>query len=314
MNRRRLLVVALAVMVPAVVLAGRHLTLGLIQLVRSRRGLISTRRAEASTLSRQAVGPRTHRRDGEYLAKVGRLRVHVTTSRLPATRHFPEEFEGLALPSGAIYTTNITPDRHVLAVSSARRFTPGRTSIVLLRFGCRGWPHSLSRHGTVRILTRSSRERTSKLSMRTLEFGVTPRLGSHIRRATSCLSIVGSRVAIELLGAGRLRPKAHTRSMAKAFAGRGPGGARPRILWRGLGSLRRMSHPRGGGALSGEGSERPGTAIRFLRVVPVGGTWFAPSRRANGGPDTIGEWSEAQISQFLESGANHLRHCVWLHE
>ena len=41
----------------------------------------------------------------------------------------------------------------------------------------------------------------------------------------------------------------------------------------------------------------------FLRGGPVE-NWYAPSLR-NGGPDTIGEWSEAQISRFLQSGANH---------
>ena len=41
----------------------------------------------------------------------------------------------------------------------------------------------------------------------------------------------------------------------------------------------------------------------FLRGGPVE-NWYAPSLRS-GGPDTIDQWSEAQISQFLQSGANH---------
>jgi hypothetical protein len=41
----------------------------------------------------------------------------------------------------------------------------------------------------------------------------------------------------------------------------------------------------------------------FLRGGPVE-NWYAPSLRS-GGPDTIAEWSELQISQFLQSGSNH---------
>ena len=41
----------------------------------------------------------------------------------------------------------------------------------------------------------------------------------------------------------------------------------------------------------------------FLRGGAVE-SWYAPSLR-NGGPDTIAGWSESQISQFLQSGANH---------
>jgi mono/diheme cytochrome c family protein len=32
--------------------------------------------------------------------------------------------------------------------------------------------------------------------------------------------------------------------------------------------------------------------------------WYAPSLRS-GGPDTIGEWSESQITRFLQTGVNH---------
>jgi mono/diheme cytochrome c family protein len=41
----------------------------------------------------------------------------------------------------------------------------------------------------------------------------------------------------------------------------------------------------------------------FLQGGPVE-SWYAPSLRT-GGPDTIAGWSESQISQFLQSGANH---------
>ena len=77
--------------------------------------------------------------------------------------------------------------------------------------------------------------------------------------------------------------------------------ARGAYFVEGLGHCGECHTPRGIGLQVKAQNGRQGDA--FLRGGPVE-NWYAPSLR-NGGPDTIAQWSEAQISRFLQSGANH---------
>jgi mono/diheme cytochrome c family protein len=77
--------------------------------------------------------------------------------------------------------------------------------------------------------------------------------------------------------------------------------ARGAYFVEGLGHCGECHTPRGIALQVKAQNGRDGDA--FLRGGPVE-NWYAPSLRS-GGPDTLGQWSESQISQFLQSGANH---------
>jgi mono/diheme cytochrome c family protein len=77
--------------------------------------------------------------------------------------------------------------------------------------------------------------------------------------------------------------------------------ARGAYFVEGLGHCGECHTPRGMALQVKAQNGRDGDA--FLRGGPVE-NWYAPSLRS-GGPDTLADWSEAQIAQFLQSGANH---------
>ena len=221
---------------------------------------------------------------GEYLAKLGDCGAcHSTPGNPP--------FSGglkMALPIGAIYTTNITPDK----TYGIGRFTLADFDRAL-RFGVANG-HTLypaMPFASYAIVTRED----VKALYAYFQFGVAP--ASVPNRKSDILFPLSMRWPLTYWRwAFAPRPKAFD---DKAFADSAV--ARGAYFVEGLGHCGECHTPRGV-ALQVK-AQNGGDGDEFLRGGPVE-NWYAPSLR-NGGPDTIAEWSEAQISQFLQSGANH---------
>ena len=221
---------------------------------------------------------------GEYLARLGDCGAcHSTPGHPP--------FSGglkMALPIGAIYTTNITPDKNY----GIGRFTLADFDRAL-RFGVANG-HTLypaMPYASYAIVTRED----IKALYAYFEFGVTP-------------ASVPNRKSDILFPLSMRWPLTYWRWMfapkPKPFDGKGfadAAVARGAYFVEGLGHCGECHTPRGVALQVKAQNGRDGDA--FLRGGPVE-NWYAPSLRS-GGPDTIAEWSESQISQFLQSGANH---------
>jgi mono/diheme cytochrome c family protein len=221
---------------------------------------------------------------GEYLAKLGDCAAcHSTPGNPP--------FSGglkMALPIGAIYTTNITPDK----TYGIGRFTLADFDRAL-RFGVANG-HTLypaMPFASYAIVTRED----VKALYAYFEFGVTP--ASVPNRKSDILFPLSMRWPLTYWRwAFAPEPKPFD---GKAFADAAV--ARGAYFVEGLGHCGECHTPRGLALQVKAQNGKDGD--EFLRGGPVE-NWYAPSLR-NGGPDTIGEWSEAQISRFLQSGANH---------
>jgi alcohol dehydrogenase (quinone), cytochrome c subunit len=238
--------------------------------------------ADASTLSGNIDRGLITR--GEYLAKLGDCGAcHSTPGNPP--------FSGglkMTLPIGAIYTTNITPDK----THGIGRFTLADFDRAL-RFGVANG-HTLypaMPFASYAIVTRED----VKALYAYFEFGVTP-------------AAVPNKKSDILFPLSMRWPLTYWRWMfapkpkpfdSKMFADEAV--ARGAYFVEGLGHCGECHTPRGVALQVKAQNGRDGDA--FLRGGPVE-NWYAPSLR-NGGPDTIAEWSESQISQFLQSGANH---------
>ena len=278
MSRRRLIVITFAV-----ILLGTVLLAGISHWSDSMVGEAgSFYAADASMLSGNIDGGLITR--GKYLAKLGDCGAcHSTPGNPP--------FSGglkMTLPIGAIYTTNITPDK-----------TYGIGGFTLadfdraLRFGVANG-HALypaMPFASYAIVTRED----VKALYAYFEFGVAP--ASVPNRKSDILFPLSMRWPLTYWRwAFAPRPKPFD---GKAFADTAV--ARGAYFVEGLGHCGECHTPRGVALQVKAQSGRDGD--EFLRGGPVE-NWYAPSLR-NGGPDTIGDWSESQISQFLQSGANH---------
>jgi alcohol dehydrogenase (quinone), cytochrome c subunit len=238
--------------------------------------------AEASALS-GTVDPGLITR-GEYLAKLGDCAACHSTAGHPP-------FSGglkMGLPIGAIYTTNITPDK----TYGIGRFTLADFDRAL-RFGVANG-HTLypaMPFASYAIVTPGD----VKALYAYFEFGVAP--APVPNRKSDIVFPLSMRWPLTYWRwAFAPKPKPFD---GKAFAD--PAVARGAYFVEGLGHCGECHTPRGVALEVKAQNGRDGH--EFLRGGPVE-NWYAPSLR-NGSPDTIGEWSEAQISQFLQSGANH---------
>jgi alcohol dehydrogenase (quinone), cytochrome c subunit len=221
---------------------------------------------------------------GEYLAKLGDCGAcHSTPGNPP--------FSGglkMALPIGAIYTTNITPDK----TYGIGRFTLADFDRAL-RFGVANG-HTLypaMPFASYAIVTRED----VKALYAYFEFGVTA--AEVPNRKTDILFPLSMRWPLTYwrwMFAPKRKPF-DNKEFADAAVARGA------YFVEGLGHCGECHTPRGLALQVKAQNGRDGDA--FLRGGPVE-NWYAPSLR-NGGPDSIAEWSEAQISEFLQSGANH---------
>ena len=278
MSLRRLTVLALAVALVAVVLLA-----GVSYWSDSMAGESdSAYAADTSTLSGK-VDPALITR-GEYLAKLGDCGAcHSTPGNPP--------FSGglkMALPIGAIYTTNITPDK----TNGIGRFTLADFDRAL-RFGVANG-HTLypaMPYASYAIVTRED----VKALYAYFEFGVPA-------------AAVPNKKSDILFPLSMRWPLTYWRWMfapkPQAFDGKvfaDSAVARGAYFVEGLGHCGECHTPRGVALQVKAQNGRDGDA--FLRGGPVE-NWYAPSLRS-GGPDTIAQWSEPQISQFLQSGANH---------
>jgi mono/diheme cytochrome c family protein len=221
---------------------------------------------------------------GEYLAKLGDCGAcHSIAGKPP--------FSGglkMALPIGAIYTTNITPDK----TYGIGRFTL-RDFDRALRFGVANG-HTLypaMPFASYAIITKED----VKALYAYFEFGVTA--APVANRKSDILFPLSMRWPLTYWR-WAFAPKPapfDARTFTDAAVARGA------YFVEGLGHCGECHTPRGLALQVKAQNGRDGNA--FLQGGPVE-DWYAPSLR-NGGPDTIAQWPEAQISQFLQSGANH---------
>jgi mono/diheme cytochrome c family protein len=221
---------------------------------------------------------------GEYLAKLGDCAACHSTPGNPA-------FSGglrMALPIGAIYTTNITPDK----TYGIGRFTLADFDRAL-RFGVANG-HALypaMPFASYAIVTRED----LKALYAYFEFGVTPAAVPNRKSEISFpLSMRWPLTYWRWLFAPKPKPF-DDKAFADTVVARGA------YFVEGLGHCGECHTPRGIGLQVKAQNGRDGEA--FLRGGPVE-NWYAPSLRS-GGADTLAQWSESQISQFLQSGANH---------
>jgi alcohol dehydrogenase (quinone), cytochrome c subunit len=221
---------------------------------------------------------------GEYLAKLGDCGACHSTAGHPP-------FSGglkMALPIGAIYTTNITPDKtHGIGRFSLADFDRA------LRFGVANG-HSLypaMPYPSYAIITR---EDVAALYAY-FEFGVAPAAvpnkQSDIRFP---LSMRWPLTYWRLVFAPKPKPF-DASTFADATIAQGA------YFVEGLGHCGECHTPRGL-ALQVK-AQRGRDGNEFLSGAPVE-NWYAPSLRS-GGLDTIGGWSESQIARFLQTGVNH---------
>ena len=278
MNWRRLTVRILAVMLAALVLL-----VGISQWSDSTAGeKDSFYSADAAALSGNVDRGLITR--GEYLAKLGDCGAcHSTPGKAP--------FSGglkMALPIGAIYTTNITPDK----TYGIGRFTLADFDRAL-RFGVANG-HTLypaMPFASYAIVTPDD----VKALYAYFEFGVAPAAVPNKKSdIVFPLSMRWPLTYWRWAFAPKPRP-----FDAKTFADAAV--ARGAYFVEGLGHCGECHTPRGLALQVKAQNGRDGDA--FLRGGPVE-NWYAPSLRS-GGPDTIVAWPEAQIAQFLQSGTNH---------
>ena len=221
---------------------------------------------------------------GAYLAKLGDCGACHSTAGHPP-------FSGglrMALPIGAIYTTNITPDKtYGIGGFSLADFDRA------LRFGVANG-HSLypaMPYPSYAIITR---EDVAALYAY-FEFGVAPAAvpnqQSDIRFP---LSMRWPLTYWRLIFAPKPQPF-DASTFADATIAQGA------YFVEGLGHCGECHTPRGL-ALQVK-AQRGRDGNEFLSGAPVE-NWYAPSLRS-GGLDTIGGWSESQIARFLQTGVNH---------
>jgi alcohol dehydrogenase (quinone), cytochrome c subunit len=216
---------------------------------------------------------------GEYLARLGDCGACHSTAGHPP-------FSGglkMALPIGAIYTTNITPDK---------TYGIGRLSLAefdrALRFGVANG-HSLYPAMPYPSYAITKREDVAAL-FAYFKFGVAP--AAVPDRHNDILFPLSMRW--RLVFAPKPKPF-DASSSADATIAQGA------YFVEGLGHCGECHTPRGLALQVKAQSRRDGN--EFLSGAPVE-NWYAPSLRS-GGPDTIGEWSEPQIARFLQTGVNH---------
>jgi len=238
--------------------------------------------ADASTLSGNSDRVLIAR--GEYLAKLGDCGAcHSTPGNPP--------FSGglkMALPIGAIYTTNITPDK----TYGIGHFTLADFDRAL-RFGV------ANGHTLYPAMPFASYAIVTIEDVRALyayfEFGVTP--APVPNKKSDILFPLSMRWPLTYWRLA-FAPKPIPFD-GKAFSD--AAAARGAYFVEGLGHCGECHTPRGVALQVKAQNSRDGE--QFLRGGPVE-NWYAPSLR-NGGPDTLAEWSESQISKFLQGGANH---------
>jgi alcohol dehydrogenase (quinone), cytochrome c subunit len=278
MNWRKFVVLTLAMMLLAVVLLA-----GISRWSDSMAGdKDSFYAADASTLSGSINRGLIAR--GEYLAKLGDCGACHTAAGNPP-------FAGglkMGLPIGAIYTTNITPDK----TYGIGRFTLADFDRAV-RYGVANG-HTLYPAMPFASYAIVSREDVNALYAY-FEFGVTP--AAVPNKKSDILFPLSMRWPLTYWRwTFAPEPKPFD---GKAFADAAV--ARGAYFVEGLGHCGECHTPRGMALQVKAKNGRDGD--EFLRGGPVE-NWYAPSLR-NGGPDTLAEWSESQISQFLRSGANH---------
>jgi mono/diheme cytochrome c family protein len=194
----------------------------------------------------------------------------------------------MTLPIGAIYTTNITPDK----TYGIGRFTLADFDRAL-RFGVVDG-HTLypaMPFASYAIVTRED----VKALYAYFESGVAP--ASVPNKKSDILFPLSMRWPLTYWR-WAFAPKPtpfDDKTYADAAVARGA------YFVEGLGHCGECHTPRGVALQVKAQNGRDGN--EFLRGSPVE-NWYAPSLRS-GGPDTIAEWSESQTSQFLQSGANH---------
>ena len=277
MSPRRLILLTLAVLLLAVVLLA-----GIAHWSDLRAGERDFFHApDAPTLS-ESIDPGLITR-GEYLAKLGDCGAcHSTPGNPP--------FSGglkMALPIGAIYTTNITPDK-----------TYGIGGFTLADFDRALRVGVANGHSLYPAMPFASYAIVTAEDVKALyayfELGVTP--ASVPNKKSDILFPLSMRWPLTYWRlAFAPKPKPFD---GKTFTDEAV--ARGAYFVEGLGHCGECHTPRGVALQVKAQNGRDGD--EFLRGGPVE-NWYAPSLR-NGGPDTIGEWSEMQISEFLQSGAN----------
>ena len=267
----------------AVALAGVILLAGIARWLDSSAGEKESFYAADSSKLAGSVGQEMLAR-GEYLAKLGDCGACHSTAGHPA-------FSGglkMALPIGAIYTTNITPDK-----------TYGIGSFTLadfdraLRFGV------VNGHSVYPAMPYPSYAITKPEDVAALyayfKFGVAPAAVPNKRSDILFpLSMRWPLTYWRVVFAPK--PKSFD---ASAFTDATI--ARGAYFVEGLGHCGECHTPRGLALQVKAQNGRDGD--EFLSGAAVE-NWYAPSLRS-GGPDTIVEWSDSQIAHFLQTGVNH---------
>jgi mono/diheme cytochrome c family protein len=275
-NRRKTIFLSLAA-----ALAGVILLAGIARWVDSSAG--EKESFSAADIPKLAVGREMLAR-GEYLAKLGDCGACHSTAGHPP-------FSGglkMALPIGAIYTTNITPDE----TYGIGRFTLADFDRAL-RFGV------ANGHSVYPAMPYPSYAIIKPEDVAALyayfKFGVAPAAVANKRN--DILFPLSMRWPLTYWRlAFAPKPKAFD---ASAFADATI--ARGAYFVQGLGHCGECHTPRGV-ALQVK-AQRGRDGIEFLSGAPVE-NWYAPSLRS-GGPGTIGEWNDSQIAHFLQTGVNH---------
>jgi mono/diheme cytochrome c family protein len=266
----------------AVALAGVILLAGIARWLDSSAGEKESFYAADSSKLAGSVGQEMLAR-GEYLAKLGDCGACHSTAGHPA-------FSGglkMALPIGAIYTTNITPDK-----------TYGIGSFTLadfdraLRFGV------VNGHSVYPAMPYPSYAITKPEDVAALyayfKFGVAPAAVPNKRSDILFpLSMRWPLTYWRVVFAPK--PKSFD---ASAFTDATI--ARGAYFVEGLGHCGECHTPRGLALQVKAQNGRDGD--EFLSGAAVE-NWYAPSLRS-GGPDTIVEWSDSQIAHFLQTGVN----------
>lgn len=278
MNRRKTIFLSLAA-----ALAGVVLLAGIARWSDSSSGEKESFYAADSSQLAGAVSQEILAR-GEYLAKLGDCGACHSTAGQPP-------FSGglkMALPIGAIYTTNITPDK---------TYGIGRFGLAdfdrALRFGVANG-HSLypaMPYPSYAIITRDDVAALYAY----FKFGVAP--AAVANRQSDILFPLSMRWPLtywRLVFAPKPKPF-DPANFADATIARGA------YFVEGLGHCGECHTPRGLALQVKAQRDRDGND--FLRGAPVE-NWYAPSLRS-GGPDTIGAWSASQIARFLQTGVNH---------
>ena len=278
MNWRKIIFLSLAV-----ALAGVILLAGIARWSDSSSG---EKQSSYAADSSQLAGPVSEEvlARGEYLAKLGDCGACHSTAGQP-------EFSGglkMALPIGAIYTTNITPDK---------TYGIGRFSLAdfdrALRFGVANG-HSLYPAMPYPSYAIIKREDVAALYAY-FKFGVAP--AAVPNKKSDILFPLSMRWPLtywRLVFAPKPKPF-DASTFADAAIAQGA------YFVEGLGHCGECHTPRGL-ALQVK-AQRGRDGNEFLSGAAVE-NWYAPSLRS-GGSDTIGEWSESQVARFLQTGVNH---------